>query len=218
MNIIDIILVLLIVLITFIGTRRGFILTVFDLFSGIASFLIAKLFAPLISPLVYDTFAKKTVVAFLTEKYNGVENAITDAIDSVFGFLPDGVLTYCKESGMFNVSYMISGITTVEELEANVVAPVVTAVINIILFAVIAFIAVIVLRIVGRLISKIISKIKIVGKVNSVLGGVAGVLKGIVYVFIIAAVLSILSFASETIASYAASSDICALVAGIIGI
>ncbi len=221
-HLIDIILVLLIVLIAFIGSKRGFVLTVFDLFSGIASFVIARITAPHAAVFVYDNFAKETVMAFLEEKYNAAGTAMTDAVGSVFGFLPEGMYAYAEKSGLLDPSAIsqdvLSKITTVAELEQNIARPVVTAVINIVCFAAIACVALIVLKIVGRLLSGFISKIKIIGKLNSLLGGVAGVLKGVVDVFIIAVVLCIVSFSSETIASYAADSFICGIVSDIIGI
>ena len=221
-HLIDIILILLIVLIAFIGSKRGFVLTVFDLFSGIASFVIARLAAPHMAVFVYDNFAKAKVLAFLEEQYSGAQSAMTDAVSSVFDFLPEGIFAYVNKSGILDASTLsqdvLSRITSVAELEAKVAAPVVTAVINIVCFAVIAVIALIVLKIVGRLLSGIISKIKIIGKLNTILGGVAGVFKGVVDVFIVSVVLSIASFASETVAGYAADSFICGIVSDIIGI
>ena len=221
-HIIDIILVLIIALIAFISSKRGFILTVFDLFSGIASLVIARLTAPHAAVFVYDNFAKATVMAFLEEKYNDVGTAMTEAVSTVFGFLPEGMYAFAEKSGLLDASAVsqdvLSKITTVAELEANIARPVVTAVINIVCFAAIAFVAVIVLKIVGRLLSGIISKIKIIGNLNSILGGVAGVLKGVVDVFIISVVLCIVSFSSATIATYTADSYICSLISQLIGI
>lgn len=220
--IIDIILVLLIALIAFISSKRGFVLTVFDLFSGIASLVIAKLAAPYAAVFVYDNFAKATVMAFLEEKYSDVGTAMTDAVSAVFGFLPEGMYAFAEKSGLLDASAVsqdvLSKITTVAELEANIARPVVTAVINIVCFAAIAFVSVIVLKIVGRLLSGIISRIKIIGKLNSLLGGIAGVLKGVVDVFIIAVILCIVSFSSETIATYTADSYICSFISQLIGI
>ncbi|MBO5934936.1 MAG: CvpA family protein [Clostridia bacterium] len=220
--IIDIILVLLIALIAFLGSKRGFILTVFDLFSGIASVVIAKLTAPYAADFIYDKIAKETVIAFLEEKYNAVGNAMTDAASSVFGFLPDGIYAFASKTGLLDPSAMaqdvLSKITTVAEIESNIVKPVVTAVINIICFAVIAFAGAVILKIVGKLISDILSKIKIIEKFNALLGGVAGVLKGVIYVFVIAVILCIVSFASETIATYTADSYICSFASQLIGI
>lgn len=221
-HIIDIILVLLIALIAFISSKKGFVLTVFDLFSGIASLVIAKLTAPHAAVFVYDNFAKATVMAFLEKKYNEVGTAITDAVSAVFGFLPEGMYAFAEKSGLLDVSSLsqdvLSKITTVAELESNIARPVVTAIINIVCFAAIACIAIIVLKIVGRLLSGIISKIKIIGKLNSILGGVVGVFKGVVDVFIIAVILCIVSFSSETIATYTADSYICSLISQLIGI
>ncbi len=221
-HIIDIVLVLLIALIAFIGTKRGFVLTVFDLFSGIASLIIAKLTSPYASVFIYDNFAKATVLTFLEKKYNEAGTAITEAISAVLDFLPEGMYAFAEKTGLLDVSSVsqdvLSKITTVAELEANIARPVVTAVINIVCFAAISCVAIIVLKIVGRLLSGIISKIKIIGKLNSILGGVAGVLKGVVDVFIIAVILCVVSFASETIATYVADSYICSLISQLIGI
>ncbi|MBR5233060.1 MAG: CvpA family protein [Clostridia bacterium] len=221
-HMIDIILVAIIALIAFIGSKRGFVLTVFDLLSGIVSFIIAKIVAPYASVFVYDNFAKATVTAFLEQKYNDAQNAVTDAVSSVFGFLPEGMYTFAEKAGLIDASALsqdvLSKITTVAQLEEKIARPVVLVVLNIICFAAIACIALIALRIVGRLISKIISKIKIIGKLNSILGGVFGIVKGILYVFIIAVVLSIVSFSSETVASYAGDSYICSFAAQLIGL
>ena len=220
--IIDIVLVLLIALIAFLGSKRGFVMTVFDLFSGVASVVIAKFTAPYAAAFIYDKVAKATVMAFLEEKYNAVGTAMTDAVSSVFGFLPEGIYAFASKSGLIDPSAMsnelLSNITTVAELESKIARPVVTAVINIICFAVIAFVAVIVLKVVGKLLSGIISKIKIIGKFNSLLGGITGVLKGVIYVFIIAVILCIVSFSSETVATYTADSYICSLASQLIGI
>lgn len=224
-HVIDIILIALIALIAFVGSRRGIILTVFDLLSGVASFVIAKLTAPYASAYIYENAAKEKVIAFLEEKYSGIETAMTQTVEnfiSVFDFLPEGILTYAEESGLLDASSfshdIISSITTVSELETSIVAPVVTAVINMLCFAVIAFVSVIVLRIVGKLLSGLVSKSKIGEKLDTGLGAVFGVLKGVIYVFIIAVIISIISFSSETVASYAADSYICGIAAQLIGI
>lgn len=220
--IIDIVLVLLIALIAFLSSKRGFVMTVFDLFSGVASVVIAKFAAPHAAAFVYDKVAKEIVMKFLEEKYNAVGAAMTDAVSSVFGFLPEGIYAFAEKTGMLDASSLsqdvLSKITTVAELEAKIARPVVTAVINIVCFALIAFVAVIVLKVLGKLLSGIISKIKIIGKFNSLLGGITGVLKGVVYVFIIAVILCIVSFSSETIATYTADSYICSLASQLIGI
>lgn len=223
--IIDIVLVAIIALIVFLSSKRGFIVTVFDLFSGIIAFIGARVLAPTVSVLLYDTFAKEAVLNFLTEKYVSAENSIADAVNnlsSVFDFLPDGVLAYVQEAGFLNgdaVSQSImNSITTVEQLENGIVAPIVTAVIQLVAFAVLAVVLLIVLRIVARIISKIITISKIADKLNTLLGAAFGLLKGFVYVFIIAIVICVLSYASETIAAYAANSYICSFASTLIGI
>lgn len=224
-HIIDIILVAVVLLIVFISSKRGIIRTVLDLVSGVIAFLAAKVLAPSVSVLLYNSFVKEIVLNFLNEKYSRIENAIADSvgsITSVLDFLPAGVLTYLENSGITDsqaLSHSImTSITTVEELESVVVAPMLTVLLQILSFAVLALILLIVLRIVSGFLSKLITKVKIADKLNSLLGAVFGLLKGCVYALIIAAVISIISCSSETVAAYAADSYICSVVASFIGI
>ncbi len=222
---VDIILVAIILLITFLATRKGFVLTVFELFSGIVAFIAARLLAPSVATALYSSTVKSIVLEFLTEKYQGVENTIAQSLGSVteiFDFLPDGVHTYAEKAGLFDTQTMsqniLSSITSVEQLEESIVGPVVLALLNLVCFAVLSFVLLIVLRIVGRLLSKLVSVTKLGKKLNQTLGGVAGLLKGVVYAFILAIILSVVSCASETVAAYAADSYICTFARTLIGI
>ncbi len=222
---IDIILVAFILLITFLATRKGFVLTVFELFSGIIAFIAAKMLAPAVSSALYESTVRNIVLEFLSEKYQGAENTLAQSlgnITEIFDFLPEGVRAYAQNAGLFDTQTLsqsiIGSITTVEQLEENIAGPVVLALLNLICFAVLSFVLLIVLRIVGRMLSKLVSVTKLGKKLNQTLGGVAGLLKGVVYAFIIAVILSVVSFASETVAAYAADSYICTFARSLIGI
>lgn len=222
---IDIILIAVVVLITLLAVRKGFVRTVFELFSGLFAFIIARILASPVASALYTASVQKIVLQFLAEKYQGAENTIAQSLSNIteaFDFLPDGVYAYVEKAGFLDAQAMsqsiLSSITTVERLEAEIVGPVVLAVMNLICFAVLAFVLLIVLRIVGRLLSKLVSATKLGKKLNQTLGGVAGLLKGVVYAFIIAIVISVVSLASETVAEYAASSYICTIARTLIGI
>ncbi|MBR3868611.1 MAG: CvpA family protein [Clostridia bacterium] len=224
-HIIDIILVAVILLNIFIASKRGIILTVLDLASGVFAFLGAKMFAPTASVFLYNTFAKEAVMTFLTEKYVSAGNAISQGVNnlaSVFDFLPDGVLAYVQNAGFLDGAVVsqnvMNSVITVEELETVIVSPVITAFLQLIAFAVLAFVFLVILRVVSRFVSKVITISKITDKLNSILGAVFGLLKGFVYMFIIAALLSVIACSSETIAAYAADSYICSLTSQLIGI
>lgn len=222
-HIIDIILIAIILLIVLTSVKRGIILTVFDLASGVISFLAAKLLSPKAAEYIYDAYLSESVSAFLSERYSDAENAASQAADSiasVFDFLPDGVLEYADSIGLLSSDNFspdfLSGITTVEALESDVVYPVVTALLNIVCFAVIAIVLVIVLRVVGKLFSKLVNSSKIAKGLDSLLGAVFGILKGGLYALIIASVISIAACSSEALAEYAADSYICAIASKII--
>ena len=223
--IVDIILVALIALIAFISSKRGFVRTVLDLVSGVAAFIGARFLAPPVSVYLYDNVAKVPVTNFLTEKYASAGDSLAQVISNAtqtLEFLPEGVLAYIKEAGFLDgeviSAEILSSITTVEQIESVIAAPIVTAILQIIAFAVLSVVLLIVLRIASLFISKVIKISKLADKINTILGGVFGILKGLVYVFIIAVVLCLLSFASEEIAAYAADSYICQFTSTLIGI
>lgn len=224
-HIIDIVLVAIIALMVFISSKRGFIVTVLELASGVLAFIGARMLAPSASVVLYNTFAKQAVTDFIAEKYAQAGNSIAAVVNnltSLLDFLPEGVLAYVNASGISDgnaVSQTILGsITTVEQIESVVVAPVITAVLQLIAFAVLSVVLLVVLRIAARFISKVITISKIADKLNSILGAVFGLLKGCVYVFIIAVALSVISFASQSVAVYTADSFICSLASTLIGI
>lgn len=223
--IIDIVLVSLVVLIVAVSSKRGLILTIFDFASGIVAFIGARILSPYVSTFVYDNFFKATVVSFLAEKYSAAGDSLASAIDnmaSVFSFLPEGIYAYITESGLIDSQSIsqsfMTNITTVEQIESSVVGPIMTSVIQLIAFAALSTVLLIVLRIVAKFISRVVNISKIAGKLNSILGAAVGLLKGLVYVFIIAVVICVLSYASETVAVYAADSYICSFASKLIGI
>ncbi len=222
---IDLILIAVIAFVVFMGSKKGFAVTLTDFISSIAAVILAKIASPYAASALYGGFIKQIVVDFLTEKYNSAQNALSDtlsSIASVFDFLPEGIRSFADASGYFNSDALsesvLSGITSVSELEAKIAAPTVTAILNIICFGILSVVFVIVLRIIGRLIAKLITSLKVTDKLDKILGAVLGLAKGILYAFVAAAVINVISFASESLAMYAANSYICSVVASIIGI
>lgn len=225
MFIVDIIIVAIIALIVFISAKRGFILTVFDLASGIIAFILAKFISPPVAQVIYDNAVRTKVVEFLTSEFADIENALASHLadaSSIFGFLPENVLTFAESSGLLDFNSIshtiISGITTVEQLEAAIVGPVVVSVINLICFGIISFILLILLRITGQLVSKLVTVTKLGEKLNTTLGAVFGILKGVVYAFLITVILVVVSCFSESVAGYTESSYICNFAESLLGL
>lgn len=224
-HILDIIFAAILLLTVFVAAKRGIVLTVFDIAGGVISFLFAKLISPQASQFIYDNYVREKVIDFLSQKYADAENAVSGAADSllsVFDFLPKGISEYAKSSGLLNgetlSSELMGKITTVGELESQIVSPVVTTLLNILCFAVIAIVCLILLKILSRFLAKLVTASKIAKKLDSSLGAVFGLLKGLIYVFIIAAVVNVVSCASPSFAEYAANSYICSFASKIIGL
>ena len=219
---IDIILVGVIALIVFISYKKGIISTVIDLVAGLAAFALAKIIAPVAAQGLYNGIVKQIAIDFLTEKYNGIESSLADAIanaTSSLEFLPEGILSYIESAGLLDSQALASGmmgeITTVAQLEAQFVAPVVTGILNLLCFAVISVLLVIALKFVGRFVSRFVTSFQFTAKIDRSVGAAFGFLKGTLYAFIIAAVVSVVSFASESFASLTADSYFCMIVSAL---
>lgn len=224
-HLLDIIFALLVLVMVFVAAKRGIVLTVLDIAAGIISFLFAKLIAPRAATAIYDQHIKALILTFLGEKYAQMQNAIGNAANgilSVFDFLPKGVLEYANASGVINSDYVASAvmekITTVAELEENIIAPVVISLLNILCFAIIAVALLVAFKIIARFLAKIITTAKIAKKLDTSLGAVCGLVKGCIYVFIIASLVSVIACSSPSLASYAADSYVCAAASKLIGL
>ena len=222
--IIDIVLVAVVLLIVLIGAKKGFVVTITDLVAGIIAVLAAKLASTGVADYIYANILKEKVVEFLSQKYADIQVGLAGVLDnafSVFDFLPEGILAFIQSAGFLDSQEMsgqiLNSITTVEQLESQIVSPVLIPVLGIICFAVLSVIFVFVFRIIGRLVAKLIKISKIAEKLDSLLGAVCGLIKGCLYGFILAAVICVVSLANETLAEYAAESYICSFVAGLIG-
>ena len=225
MLIIDILLVAIVGLIIFISAKRGFILTVFDLVSGVIACILARFVAPTVAQLVYDGAVKQIVIDFLTQEFADIESAVASVIadpSALFGFLPENVADFVFNSGLIDINSVsesiFSGITTVEQLEANIVGPVVLTIVNFICYGIISFIFLIALRIVGNLISKLVTVTKLGEKLNSILGAVFGTLKGVLYAFLLSIILVVVSLFSEAVAGYTSVSYICNFAGSLLGL
>ena len=76
-DMIDIILIALVVLITLLAVRKGFVRTVFELFSGLFAFIIARMLASPVASALYTASVQKIVLQFLAEKYQVCEEHLT---------------------------------------------------------------------------------------------------------------------------------------------
>ncbi|MCD7774493.1 MAG: CvpA family protein [Clostridiales bacterium] len=223
-HIIDLILIALMLLIVLISAKRGIVLTVFDIASGFVSFLLGRTLSEPAANWIYSEYVRDSVIDFLDTQLknaeNGISNVITDAL-SLLDFLPDGAVALLENSAEFDLDTLtreiINGAVSVSEIEAEFVGPVVISLIKMAAFAAISFAAVVVFRILSKIISRFIRSSKIAGGLDTVLGGVFGILKGAIYICIAAAVINVISYASVSLAQYAADSYICTFVSDLTG-
>ncbi len=199
--VIDILLLGLIAVFSFKGSRDGFAKTLVEFVSIFVAFIIALMLSTPISNFTYDKFiknsAQQTIYVALEQR---VEDGIADVeeikndVNEVVSKLPDIIknLLPSEEEQNRLVDEAVQSVDITEishNLENNVVRPAAVTVIKIIAFILLFVIASIVLSIVAKML-KFVNKIPLLGKANALLGGVIGFLKAAVFVVIISAVLS----------------------------
>lgn len=204
MNIIlDIIVILIVLIVTFINIKRGFVKSIMGLASLVATVLIISTCSMPISTFVYDTMIDKYVRNSVVEQLEKQEEKNEQAISTVWDSLPKIITNTAENSGVTatSISALVNKDKSSEEVaenfSKNIIRPTAISVlsfaINIILF--------IVLMLVFRILSKVICKLfkaPVLKQVNKVLGLVLGVFKGIIIASLVCVIVSyIVSFSTN---------------------
>lgn len=217
-NILDIILLILFFIFVFSAYARGLVLTVIDLFSGFLSYGLAVFLSPKVSSSFYDHVLRTSVLNSLQSKYGSLNanvNGVSQNLADVISGLPSNLTKYIKSTGLLNPdkisSAVMSKVTTVKDLEANVVAPVVKEVLNVVFIVVLMILFGIIFRIISHFIRKTMKRTKHLKTVDHVFGGILGFVKSAVYILIISAVLSALAVYISPLRNIVSGSYICGL-------
>lgn len=196
---IDIFFVLLFILITIIGTERGFVDSVWSSVTIIGSFAVAYLFSGIAAEWICNNF----VLKYISEYAYGVVDALVEKnagsynLSALFESLPDEFITLVENCGadindlaaQFGSALSIS----TDELYAfaeSVAMPISNTLSNAIAIVSIFLLSVLLLWLIG-LVVKIIVKIPIIKTLNTLLGFVFGLIKGLVIVWILCVTLII---------------------------
>ncbi len=201
MYILDIVLVIVFVLSIFIGVKKGFFLTLFDLVSSLLAFFAAKLASAALATNIYDNYVSETVESYIRNALEGVANvdyssSLSESIESIPSVF-SGLMSTIGGMDIDTLSQTVSDANLSGEefilWAIETIAPIVTGVIAGVLFVVLVIVFIILFKILSRLLNKIIKKIPLVKQANKSLGGVAGALRGFILVAIFAMALALIA-------------------------
>lgn len=190
--IMTIVICLILILMFILGYKRGFIKSVFDLFSVFLSWILAWLLYPTISSFLVKTPLFEIVKDYIRKNLSIGAEASAQTLSSYISNLPE----------FLNKSLMSTAADASVEILNSMENTLAVLAVNIISIIVI-FIAVRIFMFIMKVFSEKINDIILIGSINKFLGGVLGLIQGILIVYLI--VFAITFFPSSKVYSYVAS-------------
>ncbi len=190
----DGILVLILIIGFFIGSRKGLVQSLIDLLGSIASAILAAIFSGPISTAIYESFMKNGLyerVYELTDRFRGEE-----LILEVYEPLPDFVKNLLEEQGISRNSLILGATGTdekVTEFIVDAISPVFVLIINFFVVILLFLIIMIAISAIGKLISPILN-LPVLSQIDGTLGGVFGLVFAIIIMWVVLTIIHFLSF------------------------
>ena len=223
-SIIDVIAVALVVLITIVGAKKGFMKTLLTLGAVVASFVGARIAAVPVAEFIYSDY----ISAFVLEKLNellpngSVAGELEAVFEGVLAQFPSALVDIARTYNLLPDLSSLAGSTadlTVASIEEMYVAPVITQIAAIITTLVLFVILSAILRLVVALINRffVSDKHKFVKRTNMLLGAVLGFVKSLIPVGVIGSILNLIAptMGNEQLMSMVNTSYICQFVANL---
>ena len=221
-NIIDIVAVVLILLITIVSAKKGFMKTLLTLGAVIVSFIGARIAAIPVAEFIYSDYLSSFVLEKLNELLpNGsVAGELEAVFEGILAQFPAALVDIARTYNLLPDLSSLAGSTadlTVASIEELYIAPVLTEIAAIITTLVLFVILSAILRLVVAVINKffVSDKHKFVKRTNMLLGAVLGFVKSLIPVGVLCAILNIAAPAigNEQLMSFVSTSYFCQLVA-----
>lgn len=196
----DIFLLLILMLVTFISTKRGFVRSVWSYITIIGSFAVAYAFGSAIGEYFCFDFILPRVTEYTFEIISGMVASTEGSynLSELFNSLPEEFVHLAESSGISLASLQQEFVSVVAmsqeqvyDIANSIASPVSLTLSHAIGIIVTFLVSVIVLTIIG-LIVKIISKIPVIKALDGILGFVFGIIKGAVIVCIICVAAAII--------------------------
>ena len=206
MNYLDIILLVLLVVFTYLSARRGLFHVVSQYLASIAAFVLARLLCNPAANFIYQHYVAEQVQEKLVELMpeGSVSGQIGALTDTVIASLPENIqklVTQFRLTDLLHTGASQTDVLTVSEIETLYVAPIVTKAFAIMTMFVIFIVLAIILKTVVYCVNKALfaSKESKFQGVNKFLGALLGVARGALAVFVVAFLLNVAaSFLTES--------------------
>lgn len=185
----------LIVLMFFVGKKKGFIRSVFAFLGTAVSAILAYWTCGPAGDFLYKTLARGNVINAITdvlEKSGATVEGIVSSLTSALSVLGSetGLASEVESalSGLSGQSNEVIAQNLADTVVADALAPMMRAVCFVVLF----FLFLIVIRVVGSLVSKGIHALPVIGAIDCWMGGLVGIAEGLLLVIVLAFVISMI--------------------------
>lgn len=220
MNLLDLVLILIIVFIAFLGASRGFFKSLIGLVTYAVSILASKLLSVPIADKIYSSFVQTKITDILHEKFptGSLETEVGSAVDKMTEQLPEIVQQIISNFSSAIQSDATQQTLTVGQMESRYIAPVLTKIIAAAAMVVVFIICSIIVKLILNAVNRTLfagKKQTFLSTANKSLGFVLGLFKGIVIVFVVSLLINVVSpfINNETINEYTTSSALCGIAA-----
>ena len=221
--ILDLIIIAIILVTAIISAKQGFVKTVIEVVGFLLAVYVSFAFSAPVADFAYDKLVEPTVITAIEQ---GIENASSDATQSVYEKLPNFIknnlemfgATEEELSSYVNSSLVGGAAAVAETVNQKVVAPIVISIVKTLVSVIMFVVLLFVVRILAKLINKLFS-FSLVGTLNKVLGGVLGAVKGIIFAAVFcAAVIFVGALAGGAILEAVEGSYICGFLNTLLGV
>lgn len=199
--VLDIALIFLILLITFLSYRKGFAISALSLAAWMAAIIIASFLSKPIAEFAYDSFKGKLLgetVTQLSDKEIVIDDSLQERIELIYNSLPEftsEAISYLgidpeKAADDIRQSFPIRSSVTIEDVLDMLIKPSIISLLEAISLIVLFIILLPLLKMLAKMISKLFD-IPVVSSFNRILGGVLGIVKSIIVIMILSVAIHI---------------------------
>ncbi|MEE0945479.1 MAG: CvpA family protein [Acutalibacteraceae bacterium] len=175
---IDIILLAIIAICIFIGSRKGAVKVLLSLAAFVVAAYLAYSLSTPFATFINNKFVEPSII-------NSVESAISDTAQNFEDVLPDFIV---KNADSLGISLNTDSIINASDFVQKSISPSVIKLISSIALLVMFIIFAVVLNFLATIVNKII-KVSFLGKINKLLGGIFGALTGCIIIIVLCFVL-----------------------------
>lgn len=194
----DIAVVAIVVLLVFLGYRRGFVRTALNLVGHLAAAVLAFLLSSPIADWIFRTFLRGSSVDLIVNGLSDMtaEQNLSEVVEKAFSAIPESIRTFAPEGAFEDVrNQLMQTVPTHSEIANTIVdqlvAPIATTILQLLLFLILFLLFCVVVKLVSRML-KIIDKLPLIGSINSTLGLVVGLAEAVVFLAFFTGIVAML--------------------------